>query len=75
MSYTPEQLAKFMEEDGHAGCAQDFLIAVDRKTVQEQVEIAYEIADCYEGDPDGYDDDFAIPMPAILREWADSQEE
>ena len=63
--FTVEQLAKFMEEDGHGGCADDF-----RK--EPTPEVAYLIAECYEHDD--YMDPFAVPMPAILREWADSQE-
>jgi hypothetical protein len=66
---TAELLARWLEDDGHTGCAQILLLA----TPEGQPAAARAAADCMESDPEGYRDDMARAMPGQLREWADSQ--
>ena len=67
---TFDQAVRWLEEDGHAGCASDLLSA----TETDRPHAAREAAECAENDPDGYADDAARHLPAQLREWADMAE-
>lgn len=63
---TLDQAVRWLEEDGHAGCASDLASARGA----DRPRIAREAADHAEGDPDGYSDDVARHLPGQLREWA-----
>lgn len=71
---TVEQLAAWLEEDGHAGCAEDLVCAVQYHPDTAPA-VARRIAGCYESDPEPYNDEFSEAMPGELREWADQQEQ
>lgn len=66
---TLEQLASWLEEEGHAGCAEDLLCAEPASRPRK----ARDIADHCEEDP-VYNDDQARALPGALREWAAEQE-
>lgn len=70
MAVTAEQLARWLEEDGHAGCASDLLCAERRL----QPEVAREAANCMEASPDAYHDGLYTGLITQLREWANEQE-
>jgi hypothetical protein len=63
---TVEQLARWLEEDGHSGCASDLLTA----RPEDRLRVARAAADCAENDLDAYGDDIARHLPDQLREWA-----
>jgi hypothetical protein len=67
---TIQQLAAWLEEDGHAGCAEDLMCAVPHR----QPAAARKAADCMEQDPDGYRDGHYMALIGELREWAAGQE-
>lgn len=67
---TIEQLAEWLEEDGHPGCAGELLTCEP----EHQAQAARSAADCAENDPDRYDDGFARALPGELREWAANQD-
>jgi hypothetical protein len=71
---TVEQLAAWMEEDGHAGCAENLLCAVAYRPDTSPA-VARQAAECYENDPEPYNDGFSEVMPGELRKWADQQEQ
>jgi hypothetical protein len=71
---TVEQLASSLEEDGHAACAEDLVCAV-RYRPDTAPAVARRIAECYESDPEPYNDAFSEAMPGELRKWADEQEQ
>jgi hypothetical protein len=66
---TRELLAEWLEDDGHAGCAEDLLCA----SVQDAPRVAREVADHCVTDP-YYDDTQARDLPVELRAWADQLE-
>jgi len=67
---TIEQLAGWLEEDGHAGCAEDLVCAEPG----HRPAAARKAADCMEQDPDGYHDGHYLALIGELREWAADQE-
>jgi hypothetical protein len=66
---TVEQLARWLEEDGHPGCAEDLACAKP----EDRPAVARKAADCMEQDPDGYNDGHYLGLIGQLREWADQQ--
>jgi len=66
---TIEQLIRWLEDDGHSGCAQNLELAAPENRPQA----ARAAADCAENDPDRYDDAMARELPGQLREWANAQ--
>lgn len=69
MSPTVEQMAGWLEDDGHAGCAQELLCA----SPADRPRVARDVAVHCEQDM-RYDDGLARALPGVLREWADGQE-
>ena len=69
MSCTLAQLATWLEEDAHAGCAEDLRTAAP----EDLPRIAREVAGHCESDR-RYNDDAAAALPGLLREWADEQD-
>ncbi len=67
---TIQQLAAWLEEDGHAGCAEDLMCAKP----EDRPAVAGKAADCMEKDPDGYHDGHYLALIGELREWAAGQE-
>jgi len=68
--WTLEQMQNFLEEDGHAGCAEDLVCA----SPEDRPAVARRIAEHYETDPEPYNDDYSAAMPGELRTWADELE-
>jgi len=66
---TLDQVASWLEDDGHSGCASDLLCAAPA----DRPRLAREIADHCAADL-VYDDDQGRALPGALREWADAQE-
>jgi hypothetical protein len=66
---TIQQLAAWLEEDGHAGCAEDLMCAQP----EDRPAAARRAADCMEKDPDGYHDGHYLALIGELREWAAEQ--
>jgi hypothetical protein len=67
---TAKQLAGWLDEDSHPGCAEDLLCA----TPEDRPAAARKAADCMEHDPDGYNDGHYLALIGELREWAAGQE-
>lgn len=63
---TLEQVALWLEEDGHSGCAEDLRLAAPA----DRARVARECADHCETDP-YFDDGHAQALPGQIREWAD----
>jgi hypothetical protein len=63
-----EDLCKWLEDDGHAGCAEDLLCAKE----EDRPHLAHQIADHVE--EDHYDDDEGRALAPALREWADRED-
>ena len=63
---TLDLLVKWLEEDGHAGCASDLALA----PVATQHEAALAAATCMEEDAEGFHDGMYAGLIAQLREWA-----
>jgi hypothetical protein len=66
---TIHQLAMWLEDDGHAGCASDLMCAAPA----DRPRAAREVAGHCEADP-VYDDGEARALPGELRAWAAEQE-
>jgi hypothetical protein len=64
-----DQLVRWLEDDAHAGCAEDLMCAAP----EDRPRMAREIADHCERDR-RYDDGMARALPGELRAWADEQE-
>jgi hypothetical protein len=67
MSYTADQIAARMDQEGCAGCAETFLLAVASNDMATAVACVRESISHIE--TEGYNDDYAVAATEALEAW------